>query len=134
MATDMVTKEELAGLLVSWQGASFTERSVVEASYSKIGRMSSTRSHDDRLNRLEQDVGMILQLTTDYRQEEQIGRIEPEGAERAMAWDRRFDGLHQQRLGVREGMYFILSKINTLREKRSSLTIPPGFGVPEGFR
>ncbi|KAL6012516.1 hypothetical protein ACLOJK_003005 [Asimina triloba] len=83
--------------------------------------MPGTRSQDDRLSRLEQDVARIMQQTSNQGKDERIGRMERKTAERAMVWDHNIDGLGQQISDVREGMQFILAKIDSLKEERANL-------------
>ncbi|KAL5979345.1 hypothetical protein ACLOJK_019243 [Asimina triloba] len=75
-----------------------------------------------------QDVRAILQ------QDDWIGQLERDVTERAAVWERRFDGLGQQLLYVREGMQFVLAKIKALREARSGGRYPPRFGVLKAAR
>ncbi|KAL5998651.1 hypothetical protein ACLOJK_009595 [Asimina triloba] len=42
-----------------------------------------------------------------------------------------WDAAERKLLDVKEGMQFIVSKINTMREERLSPTMSLGFGVPE---
>ncbi|KAL5991418.1 hypothetical protein ACLOJK_012327 [Asimina triloba] len=92
----------------------------------------------------------LKQQTANYGQEELIRHMEREAAERAMVWDRRFDSLDQQIMDVREGMrrfddrsqqimdvreemWFILSKIVSIGEDRSSPNVQQGFNMQEAL-
>ncbi|KAL6007978.1 hypothetical protein ACLOJK_033483 [Asimina triloba] len=93
--------------------------------------MAINHGFEDRLSRLEQVVGMILQQTTSYRHYKRFGQSEREAADQAEGWDCQLDGHSQQLWDVQEGMQFITVGIESWREEQSSPAAPPEFRTTE---